>query len=54
MSNYGIELDKYGGLTLDSTKFNKVVQEDMSSLKDVFLGKAEKKRCWNTTKRVIE
>ena len=43
MFNYGIELDKYGGLTLDSTKFNKVVQEDISSLKDLFLGKAEKK-----------
>ena len=53
MFNYGIELDKYGGLTLDSTKFNKVVQEDMSSLKDVFLGKAEKKGVGTQIKEIL-
>ena len=53
MFNYGIELDKYGGLTLDSTKFNKVVQEDMSSLKDVFLGKAEKKGIGTELKELL-
>ena len=53
MFNYGIELDKYGGLTLDSTKFNKVVQEDMSSLKDVFLGKAEKKGVGTQLKELL-
>lgn len=41
--NYGIELAKDGGLSLDSTKFNKAVQEDMAGLKDLFLGSAEKK-----------
>ena len=53
MFNYGVELDKYGGLTLDSTKFNKVVQEDMSSLKDVFLGKAEKKGVGTQLKELL-
>ena len=53
MFNYGIELDKYGALTLDSTKFNKVVQEDMSSLKDVFLGKAEKKGVGTQLKELL-
>ncbi|MDD2888987.1 MAG: flagellar filament capping protein FliD [Aliarcobacter sp.] len=41
--NYGIELAKDGGLSIDSTKFNKAVQEDMAGLKDLFLGSAEKK-----------
>ena len=53
MFNYGIELDKYGGLTLDSTKFNKVVQEDISSLKDLFLGKAEKKGLGTQLKELL-
>lgn len=52
--NFGIELDKYGGLTLDSTKFNKVVQEDMSSLKDLFLGTAEKKGLGTTLKETLD
>ena len=41
--NFGIELDKYGSLSLNSTKFNKAVSEDLSSLKDLFLGTAENK-----------
>ena len=41
--NYGIELAKDGGLSLDSAKFNKAVEEDMAGLKDLFLGSAEKK-----------
>lgn len=40
--NYGIELDKYGGLSIDSKKFNEAVQNDMAGLKDLFLGSAEK------------
>ncbi len=53
MFNYGVELDKYGGLTLDSTKFNKVVQEDIGSLKDLFLGKAEKKGLGTQLKELL-
>jgi flagellar hook-associated protein 2 len=41
--NFGIELDKYGGLSLDSTKFNKAIQDDKLGLKDLFAGTAEKK-----------
>ena len=52
--NYGIELDKFGGLTLDSTKFNKVVQEDMTGLKDLFLGKAENKGLGTQLKELFD
>ncbi len=52
--NYGIELDKYGGLSLDSTKFNKAVQEDMSGLKDLFLGKAESKGLGTQLKELFD
>ena len=41
--NFGIELDKFGGLSIDSKKFNEAVQKDMAGLKDLFLGSAEKK-----------
>lgn len=54
MFNYGIELDKYGGLLLDSTKFNKAVQEDMSGLKDLFLGSAEKKGLGTVLKETLD
>ena len=53
MFNYGIELDKYGGLSLDSTKFNKAVQEDITGLKDLFLGKAEKKGLGTQLKELL-
>lgn len=53
MFNYGIELDKYGGLSLDSTKFNKAVQEDTTGLKDLFLGKAEKKGLGTQLKELL-
>jgi flagellar hook-associated protein 2 len=52
--NNGIELDKFGGLTLDSTKFNKVVQEDMTGLKDLFLGKAENKGLGTQLKELFD
>ena len=52
--NFGIELDKYGGLSLDSAKFNKAVQEDMPGLKDLFLGTAEKKGLGTTLKETLD
>jgi flagellar hook-associated protein 2 len=52
--NFGIELDKFGGLSLDSTKFNKAVQEDLSGLKDLFLGSAEKKGLGTILKETID
>ena len=52
--NFGIELDKYGGLSLDSAKFNKAVQEDMPGLKDLFLGTKEKKGLGTTLKETLD
>jgi flagellar hook-associated protein 2 len=52
--NYGIELDRYGSLSLDSTKFNDAVQNDMTGLKDLFLGTAEKKGLGTVLKETID
>jgi flagellar hook-associated protein 2 len=52
--NYGLELDKSGGLSLDSTKFSNAVQTDMSGLKDLFLGVAENKGLGTTLKEAID
>lgn len=41
--NYGFELDKSGTLSFNSTTFNSAIQNDMSGLKDLFIGTAEKK-----------
>lgn len=52
--NYGIELDKYGGLSIDSKKFNEAVQNDMAGLKDLFLGSAENKGLGTTIKESLD
>lgn len=52
--NYGIQLDKYGGLSLDSTAFNKAVQSDKAGLKDLFAGSAEKKGLGTTLKETLD
>ena len=52
--NYGIELDKSGALSLNSTKFNSAVQNDLSGLKDLFVGTAEKKGLGTTLKETID
>ncbi len=52
--NYGIELDKSGALSLNSTKFNSAVQNDLSGLKDLFVGAAEKKGLGTTLKETID
>lgn len=52
--NYGIELDKSGTLSLNSTKFNSAVQNDLSGLKDLFVGSAEKKGLGTTLKETID
>ncbi len=52
--NYGLELDKFGGLSLDTTKFNNAVQNDMSGLKDLFIGVAENKGLGTTLKEMID
>ncbi len=52
--NFGIELDKFGSLSLDSEKFNKAVQEDLSGLKELFVGTAEKKGLGTSLKETID
>ena len=52
--NYGLELDKSGALSLNSTKFNDAVQNDMSGLKDLFLGVAENKGLGTSLKEMID
>ena len=52
--NYGIELDKSGTLSLNSTKFNSAVQNDLSGLKDLFVGAAEKKGLGTILKETID
>ncbi|RXJ83663.1 flagellar filament capping protein FliD [Arcobacter cloacae] len=52
--NYGIELDKFGGLSIDSKKFNEAVQNDMAGLKDLFLGSAENKGLGTTIKESLD
>ncbi|RXK03094.1 hypothetical protein CRV02_02955 [Arcobacter sp. CECT 8989] len=39
--NFGFEVDKNGVLSLDSTKFNEAMEDDISALKDLFIGAAE-------------
>ena len=52
--NFGIELDRYGSLSLDSKKFNAAVQSDMSGLKDLFVGTADKKGFGTTLKETLD
>jgi flagellar hook-associated protein 2 len=52
--NFGIELDKYGSLSLDSKKFNAAVQNDISGLKDLFVGTADKKGFGTTLKETLD
>ncbi len=52
--NFGFELDKYGSLSLDSTKFNNIVQENMSDLKDLFAGTAENKGLGTVLKESLD
>jgi len=51
---YGVELDRYGSLSLDSKKFNEAVQNDLSGLKDLFLGTAEKKGLGTSLKETVD
>ena len=52
--NFGVELDKNGGLSLNTTKFNKAVQDDLPGLKDLFIGSAEKKGLGTILKETID
>lgn len=40
--NFGFEIDKSGVLSLDSTEFSEALEDDIDSLKELFVGVAEK------------
>ncbi|MBD3829963.1 MAG: flagellar filament capping protein FliD [Arcobacter sp.] len=52
--NFGIELAKDGGLSLDNKKFNEAVQNDIAGLKDLFLGSAENKGLGTLLKETLD
>jgi flagellar hook-associated protein 2 len=52
--NYGLELDKSGLLSLNTTKFSDAVQNDLSGLKDLFIGTAENKGLGTTLKETLD
>lgn len=52
--NMGIQLDKSGVLSLDSKKFNEAVQNDISGLKDLFVGTADKKGLGTALKETLD
>lgn len=52
--NFGIELAKDGRLSLDSKKFNEAVQNDITGLKDLFLGSAENKGLGTLLKETLD
>lgn len=52
--NFGFELNKDGSLSLDSTAFNKALDEDIDTLKDLFIGSAENKGLGTQLKELID
>lgn len=52
--NYGLELDKSGKISLDVTKFNSAVENNLSDLKDLLIGSAEKEGLGTQLKSVID
>lgn len=52
--NFGLEIDRYGSLSLNSTKFNDSIKNDMTGLKELFIGTAEKKGLGTTLKESID
>jgi len=52
--NYGFELDSYGVLSLDSTVFNKALDEDPELMKSLFIGSAENRGVGTQLKELID
>lgn len=51
--NYGFDVDKNGALLLDSTKFQKAVDENFEDLKTLFIGSAENKGLGTSLKEYL-
>ena len=52
--NFGIEIDKFGSLSVNTKLFNEAVQNDMAGLKDLFAGVAEKKGLGTVLKETLD
>lgn len=52
--NYGVEIDKTGRLSLNSKEFTDAVENDLSGLKELFIGVAEKKGLGTTLKETLD
>jgi len=52
--NFGLELDESGTLSLDTTIFNKAIEDDMDGLKDLFVGTAENEGLGTQLKSVFD
>lgn len=52
--NYGVEIDKTGKLSLNSKEFTDAVENDLSGLKELFIGVAEKKGLGTTLKETLD
>ncbi|MDY0051839.1 MAG: flagellar filament capping protein FliD [Aliarcobacter sp.] len=52
--NFGLELDKSGTLSLDTTIFNKAIEDDIDGLKDLFVGTAENEGLGTQLKSVFD
>ncbi len=52
--NYGIDLDKTGKISLDTTKFNNAVENNLDDLKDMLVGTAAKEGLGTQLKSVID
>jgi flagellar hook-associated protein 2 len=52
--NYGFELNKDGSISLDDVAFNKALDEDLDTIKDIFIGTAENKGFGTQIKELID
>ncbi len=52
--NYGLELDKTGKISLDTTKFNDAVENNLDDLKDLLIGSAEKEGLGTQLKSALD
>lgn len=52
--NFGIEIDKTGYLSMNTSKFNEAIENDMESLQSLIIGSAEKEGAGTSLKNYID
>jgi len=52
--NFGLEIDKTGYLTLDSATFNEAIENDLESVKNLFIGTAENEGLGTSLKEYLD